>query len=330
MPGRTNRLAIAALVTGLLGLVLLAVGFAIAALVQTGRRREKGKGLALGALVASGVWTVVAAIMAATAVTSTFSVDRDDGGRVTKSGKVLGSALREGDCFTGGDGAPSGFVTALPCTEPHDGEVIATPTLPAEPYPGDETVDAAAAQACYQRGLYLQKSRRVRDLNFFHLWPDELRWADGDRRVTCAVRYTGPGTLTTPLRETVDTGLKTVEELSVGDCIENWNTSTPVLPVISCDEPHEFQVYGEFQTPMGGTYALGDYPPYPGEAKVEKQAARRCAKQARKVFAKNPPPVPVDGMLVWPREEDWFNGNTQVLCLVKGLRGPLKRSVVPR
>ncbi|WP_346045995.1 DUF4190 domain-containing protein [Actinomadura chokoriensis] len=53
----TNRFAVVALVTGLVGMVVFAVGFAVAALVQTGRRGEKGRGLAIGGIAASLVWS---------------------------------------------------------------------------------------------------------------------------------------------------------------------------------------------------------------------------------------------------------------------------------
>ncbi|MCP9971384.1 hypothetical protein [Actinomadura madurae] len=50
-----------ALVTALIGLVLLGIGFGVAALVQTGRRGEKGRALAITALAASVVWLAAAA-----------------------------------------------------------------------------------------------------------------------------------------------------------------------------------------------------------------------------------------------------------------------------
>lgn len=61
-PARTSRLAIAALVTGLLGLVPVATGLAIGALVRTGRRGERGRGLAVGGLVASAAWVVAGVV----------------------------------------------------------------------------------------------------------------------------------------------------------------------------------------------------------------------------------------------------------------------------
>ncbi|MEU8796818.1 septum formation family protein [Spirillospora sp. NPDC048819] len=328
-PARTNRLAIVALVTGLLGLVLFAVGFAIAALVQAGRRGEKGKGLAIGGIAASAVWVVAGVVVAALTVTSVFSVDRDDEGRVTKSGKVLASTLRAGDCFVGTATDGTVLVTALPCTQPHDSEVIATSTLPREPYPGDENVEAQVDLLCGERARYLQKSRHFRDLRYYNLMPDELTWADDDRKATCTVHYIGPGTLTSPLVATVDDRLKTFKDLAVGDCLKNWTTDSPVFPVVSCTESHELQVYATFQAPMGGSYAPGDYPPYPGEEKIQKQASRGCEKRAVKLFKKHPPRVPVDGRFVWPKELDWYSGDTQIVCLVTGVEGPLKRSVVP-
>ncbi|MFG2086766.1 septum formation family protein [Spirillospora sp. NPDC048824] len=317
-----------ALVTGLLGLILLAVGFAIAALVQTGRRGEKGKGLAIGGLAASVVWVVAAVVVAALTVTSVFSVDRDDEGRVTKSGKVLASTLRSGDCFIG-DG--TGFVTAVPCTQPHDSEVIATSTLPEEPYPGDDAVEIAVTRLCNQQTLYLQKSRHFRDLRYHNLLPDELSWENGDRKATCTAHYIGPGTLTSPLVATVDTDLKTYRELAVGDCLKDWATDAIVMTAGSCTEPHEIQIYAIFQIPTEENYFPGAPPPYPGEEALEKGATRGCEKRAEKLFRKHPPQVPVEAGFVWPNRLNWEYGNTQIICMVTGANGGLlKRSVVPR
>lgn len=61
-PTRTNGLAIASLVTGILGFSILSVIFGHIALNQIGRSREEGRGLAIAGLVLGYVgiagWTI--------------------------------------------------------------------------------------------------------------------------------------------------------------------------------------------------------------------------------------------------------------------------------
>jgi hypothetical protein len=333
VPRRTNTLAVVSLVTAVIGLVLLAVGFAVAALVQTRRRGEKGKGLAIAALITSAAWTVAGVAILVLAIGSVFSVDRDESGRAQKSGKVLSSTLRAGDCFTGTPQNRLSLVEITPCGRPHDGEVIATSPLPEEPYPGDQAVLEEAADLCAARTFYLAKSPRFRDLRPMNLVPDMAGWKSGNRTVTCTVHYAGAGTLTSPLASTVDTGLKTYGELAVGDCLKNWrDDDTPVFPIVACTKPHKFQVYAVFQLPLpdvdDADYDLG-LPPYPGEKEVKKLAARGCDERLEKVFAKHPLDITVDEVYVWPLEEDWNSGLTTAICMVGSRGRPLRKSVVP-
>lgn len=62
-----NGFAIACLITGVLGMVPLAIVLGIVALVQIARRRQDGKGLAVGGLVASGVWVALLTALAVVA-----------------------------------------------------------------------------------------------------------------------------------------------------------------------------------------------------------------------------------------------------------------------
>jgi hypothetical protein len=53
-PGRTNPLAVVTLVTGLIGMSVVALAVGIAALVQIRRRHERGKGMAIGGMMRPG------------------------------------------------------------------------------------------------------------------------------------------------------------------------------------------------------------------------------------------------------------------------------------
>jgi hypothetical protein len=318
---RTNRFAIGALVTGLLGLVPFAVGFAAAALVQTRRENEKGKSLAFAGLAASAAW--VAAVVAVVVLA---------GGSASPAGRgqVRASALRAGDCFSGAAIRGTDLVTALPCTRPHESEVIARSALPEEPYPGPEKVYLKARELCANRGLYLQKSRYHDDLDPRLLGPDRESWWRGDREVTCLVHYTGTtGKLTTPLAQTIDPRLKVYNELAVGDCAEDFSADEPVTATVPCTEPHRSQVFATHWISLDGEYAPGGFPPYPGVDHIKKKAIRFCAGEARKLFGEHPPSVDVQQQYAAPDEEDWDGGNQAIVCLASTEK-PLKHSLLAK
>ncbi|GAA1890107.1 DUF4190 domain-containing protein [Actinomadura bangladeshensis] len=318
VPVRTNRLAIAALTTGLAGMVPFAAGFAIAALVQTRRRGEKGRSLAIGALTASAAWAVaVAAVAVAMAGGSSSSAEHV---------QTRASALREGDCFTGAAINDTDLVTIVPCTQPHESEVIARSPLPNEPYPGPEKLYLQAKELCTKRGLYLQKSRYHENLDPRLLGPDQKRWWKGDREVTCLMHYTGTGALTSPLAATVDPNLKGYAALSIGECIPKWDNKDSYTAVVPCTEPHRAEVVATFELPFGE-------PPwtYPGTESVDRQARRGCEKRSKKIFADRPPP-PAKLVLAYraPDESAWDRQSRLVLCALKVADGTLKQPLVPR
>jgi Domain of unknown function (DUF4190) len=86
-PGKRNRFAIAALIFGIVGGVLLAIIFGIVALVQIGRRGERGRGMAITGLALSGVWVIL--IVAVAAVGAVFTPDRDESGHVTQKSRAF-------------------------------------------------------------------------------------------------------------------------------------------------------------------------------------------------------------------------------------------------
>src|SRR5213592_4027093 len=84
-PGGTNGWAIAAFVVGLLGGTILSVLFAIVALVQTKGRAQRGRGLAVAALVISAAWTAIISSVIAYGVSA-------------QGNSVQASDLHTGDC----------------------------------------------------------------------------------------------------------------------------------------------------------------------------------------------------------------------------------------
>ncbi|MFI0368248.1 septum formation family protein [Actinomadura sp. 1N219] len=322
VPARTNRLAIAALVTGLCGLVLLAIGLAVAALVRTGRRAEgrpaeKGRGLAIGGLAASAVWIAATVVAVAAFGGGPFATEKGRSALSPPDGYVLASTLKAGDCFTGelnADADP--FVSRSPCNHPHNGEVVGKATLPGAPFPGHQKLTEQAAKTCKER--IPNKVRDVTELELRTGVPGEKEWKDGDRGVTCMMVVVSNRSLTTPLAA-LDTGPPPVQELKRGDCIEKW-TESATLPIVACTQKHEFQVFAVYEMRDGK---------YPGEKALLDKSEMRCAERAVKIWGARMPLHLVIPTSAVPTKESWNAGYRQATCMVTGKKGSLTRSVVP-
>ncbi|MFD0686650.1 septum formation family protein [Actinomadura fibrosa] len=285
---RTNRLAITALVIGLLAVTFLAVGAAVLALDM---RESPGP-------------------------------VRDSAGRITKAREVPVTTLRKGDCFTGfTETAPARTVRSMPCTEPHDGEVVDEKQLAAGPYPGEQAVTFQASQACKGWLKKFQTSRVRDDLSAFNTEPERDSWKDGDREVLCTLHYTGPGALGTPLESTLDKSLKEVTGLRPGDCLPDIEGWSAVARTVACTEPHLYEVITLFELPDG---------PYAGDAPTKRRAAVGCTRLLRAAFKRDRPPVAMSGV-AWPPEEwQWDEGTRTAICLARPSKGRLNRSVMPQ
>ncbi|QKW34967.1 septum formation family protein [Actinomadura sp. NAK00032] len=315
-PRRTNRFAVVALVAGLLGMVLFAVGFAVAAFVQTGRRGEKGTGLAVGGLAAALVWVAAIAVVV---TVGPLSPDTSVPAART-DGKVAVTAMRPGDCFSEFEESPAGmFARPLPCTTPHQGEVSAEAELPAVPYPGTEELGNRAWTVCRERTEFLEKSRYGKDLRLHVAPPDEEAWKDGDHAATCVMRYTGSGLLPASLDQTIETKDQYTPQLQPGDCVKKWDDNGD-QPLVPCTEEHEYEVLAVYTMPGRK---------YPGDAKMDRKALEGCAKRAVKVWRSKPPFDIADMGWAGPDKLGWEAGNRLIICLVTGRDGFLKHSVVP-
>ncbi len=184
-PPSTNGFAIASLIFGLLGGVLLSVIFGIVALRQIPRYGQKGKRLAVAGLVLSGLWLVLIVVGVVWAITS--GAQRDVSGEITGGGDISLAEIEFGDCLTGlqeDDAVLS--VAAVPCRQSHEGEVFAIFDLDAGRWEGVEAVASQAERGCLERmeqkfpDLYADESVEV---FFFH--PTEDSWRIDDRQVAC-------------------------------------------------------------------------------------------------------------------------------------------------
>lgn len=137
--------------------------------------------------------TAVAAITIALllAACGRSAPQRDGAGAITKAGRSSLLDLRAGDCVTdlreqienpdgGHNGVPS--VTAAPCTQAHDGEVLLVAAVGGDSWPGFSIVNGEAARnrpAIHKRVAAARSGQGARLLTFK---PTEERWNFEDQR----------------------------------------------------------------------------------------------------------------------------------------------------
>ncbi|WP_367321026.1 DUF4190 domain-containing protein [Streptomyces sp. HUAS ZL42] len=206
-PAPVNGVAIASLVLGLL-CFLPAVGLVLGviALVQIGKKGERGKGLAIAGSVLSCVGLALWVVLLATGAGSGMWEGFKDG--VGGNGSM---SLAKGECFdVPGDSLEDAVYDAdqVPCTGRHDGEVFATIPLPGDSFPGDDHVTDVAEDKCYTlQESYTMDFWAVPDyVDVYYLTPTEESWDVGDREITCVYGNTDEsGTLTGSLRSDATT-----------------------------------------------------------------------------------------------------------------------------
>lgn len=145
--------------------------------------------------------------LAAIAVVGGLAVAGCHGATGEKAGASSVFHLQTGECFHSPSGATTAGrtvqvddVSAVPCTDAHDGEVFAVVTHPAAAgtaYPGDDALADFAAAECLQRfPAYTGAAYDGSDLDVASVRPDRRSWADKhDREVAC-VLYKQDSTLT--------------------------------------------------------------------------------------------------------------------------------------
>ncbi len=131
---------------------------------------------------------VVGAAVAA-AIGFTTAARRNDAGQITHAGSVDAFEVRVGDCFDDGAFANAQIseVPGVPCSAPHDNEIYAAFDIAGDAWPGDDDVEAAATQGCYDRfAAAIGESYEESAVDFTTIYPSEGSWnrAD-DREVLC-------------------------------------------------------------------------------------------------------------------------------------------------
>ncbi|MGH3858123.1 septum formation family protein [Actinokineospora sp.] len=102
-------------------------------------------------------------------------------------------------------------------------------------------------------------------------------------------------------------GNVSVDRLHPGDCIKTLSESETVyrMPVVPCTQPHQGEVYGEFDLSRGD---------YPGETAIETEAFTQCETLLEK-YAPQAVDSAGDTFYLYPRSADWRRGDRTVTCI---------------
>ncbi|HEX2805028.1 MAG TPA: septum formation family protein [Kineosporiaceae bacterium] len=182
-----NGLAVASLIVGLIGGVVISAVLGIIALIQIRRRGQRGKRLAITGILLTVFWALV--IAGAVVLIARSTATRGADGHVTERGSVLVTQLRVGDCVekwsTASTVGQVGSVTVVPCTTSHDAEIFLTYAVPGTTFPGDRQVTAAATTQCLAGSKTALKPAELAKAQIAYLKPLASSWTKGDRNVIC-------------------------------------------------------------------------------------------------------------------------------------------------
>lgn len=221
--GRPPRdgVSIAGFVTGLLGLVLVAVGLSIAGLARTAHGRRRGRGFAVAGLLLSVAWVAVGAVVVSSLLRSpttttvavadvpsptatasppatTSSVSPSTPRRTTRAPrpvpprKLYVDQLRTGNCLVVGRLGDSVLkVPVVPCRQSHDAEVVGVTQLPGRRH-GEAALEKLADRTCARLfRSYVGVDVDSSDHGYGWFGPTADSWKHGDRLVVCMAEEDG-------------------------------------------------------------------------------------------------------------------------------------------
>lgn len=129
-----------------------------------------------------GVVVVVGGLVYAMLTTA----HRDGDGQITSAGTVSATEIKLGDCMNPPDAETVTDVPAVPCAQPHQGEVFALVDVPDGPFPGNNEVGDLAD--CGGRlSAYSARAANDEHMQLTLITPSADTWKTGDRQVVCIV-----------------------------------------------------------------------------------------------------------------------------------------------
>jgi hypothetical protein len=120
-----------------------------------------------------------------------FNAGRSSTGEIDRAGDLTAADLRVGDCFDLKDATATDeieAVTARPCKDMHQYEMLFVGSLPAGSYPTEQTFEDYMSASCLPAfETYIGRDYDSSVLEIYWLSPTEQGWRIGDRSVQCAV-----------------------------------------------------------------------------------------------------------------------------------------------
>ncbi|SKC75919.1 DUF4190 domain-containing protein [Krasilnikoviella flava] len=189
-PPGTDGFSITALVTGILGIGPVALGFGIAGLRRTRRTGRDGQGLAIAGIVLGALGILGGLIFAGLVVLAMTSEDLQEGfseGFQESFADQTGANLQLGDCFElPADSTDLTGIVAIDCASAHGAELVGVDELTDTEYPGEDSVVATTQEFCYaQFADYVGTDYDSSGLDMMYLYPTQASWTFGDRRLLC-------------------------------------------------------------------------------------------------------------------------------------------------
>lgn len=180
-----SKLAIAALISGLLALLPLALGFGIAALVVIRRSGRRGYRMAVAGIYAAWIWVLVAAAVVILAhFTHNFHTRVD-----VRYQPAAAYSLQPGKCINGDPN--DGSFTVVSCSSSHEAEVYGRFSLTGRTYPGASAVrDRVVAGCSNLLTAYVDPQLASISFSQLYVYPDRQAWSAGERTVICAAQFT--------------------------------------------------------------------------------------------------------------------------------------------
>lgn len=204
MPGWAGK-AIGAFVVGVLGIFPLGLILGIQAVVEVGRTRQRGKGLAIAAVVLSSFWTVVAGGLALLLIAYPGALvqpnvdDPSSNSAAAPPGAGLPvDQLALGTCFDvpNGTGGSTYLVNVVPCSGQHDRQLFARDVM-SGPYPGLEADKLQSKLDCDRLAyadLVDPMGLEGQNAAIWSYYPEESQWTGGGTpEIWCTIAGYGGG-----------------------------------------------------------------------------------------------------------------------------------------
>lgn len=139
-----------------------------------------------------------------------------------------------------------------------------------------------------------------------------------------------PGSTTTTTAPENEQEVVAVDEVAVGDCVTPLGGDLLVgeVELVACDEPHEAEVYAQFDLADDELPEDPATPGYPGGAELTWFAQDECRERFADAVGESYWDSPHDLKVITPSFSTWDLGDRAITCLVVGADGEDLRSSV--